>query len=210
MMALIILLPLVPAPTTNTTTMTWVVPSSKSHTLTYGGSCNASLFYFVESNAVFDSDVDGNASQVLPYDAESAGSACQAVGTAPILITNNGNVTIDIDANFVNDFSGNDVNLAVKVWMGTGSGCGTDGLGGWEQPCSVLGTANPVTATTCRDFNQLAETTTARLVENILTSDTNQLCFSGDFYGEFAGELVGGSFGVPQGSRTNLFDTNAS
>lgn len=189
------------AATTNTTAMTWVIPSNKSHTLTYGGACSASNFYFVESNGE-DSDIDGNTSKILPYSASSGGTVCQSNAVASITVTNNGNVAINIDANFQTGLSGNDQNVGIKVWMGTGSGCGTSGLGGWQRPCSVQSTSNPVTASTCRDFNISNFTTTARLVSSLGVGDTNQLCFSGEMNGAYVG--------LSQGSIARNFDTNAS
>lgn len=189
------------AATTNTTAMTWIIPSNKSHTITYGGACSASNFYFIESNGE-DSDIDGNSSKILPYSASSGGTVCQSGAVASITVTNNGNVAINIDANFQTGLSGNDQNVGIKVWMGTGSGCGTNGLGGWQLPCAVQSTSNPVTAATCRDFNISNFTTTARLASSLGVGDTNQLCFSG--------ELNGAYVGLSQGSIARNFDTNAS
>ncbi|HZX19987.1 MAG TPA: hypothetical protein VFF13_03160 [archaeon] len=184
------------------TTMTWVVPSSVSHTLAYGGACSSSNFFFVETNCVFDSDIDGNGSKCLPYDAASAGSACQAAGTAGATVTNNGNVAFNLDGNFTAGFSGVDTNLVLKVWMGTGSGCGTSGLGGWAQDCTVTVATNPVTATTCRNYNVNNETSAGRLVSSLAASDTNQLCFSGDFNAGFGN-------GVSQGSHAVTYQTTS-
>lgn len=189
------------AATTNTTAMTWVIPSNKSHTVTYGGACSASNFYFIESNGE-DSDIDGNTSKILPYSASSGGTVCQSAAVASITVTNNGNVSINIDANFQTGLSGNDQNVGIKVWMGTGSGCGTSGLGGWQKNCGVQSTSNPVTSSTCRDFNISNFTTTARLVSSLAVGDTNQLCFSGELNGEYVG--------LTQGSIARNFDTNAS
>lgn len=194
------------AATTNTTTMTWVVPANKSHTIAYGGSCSASNFFFVESNGE-DSDTDGNSAKILPYTAAAAGTACQSNTVAGMTITNNGNVTINIDANFQTNFSGTDINAHLKVWMGTGSGCGTGGLGGWQKNCTVFAAGSPVTSTTCRDFNYQNATTTARLTSSLLLNDTNQLCYSGEID-------CNGSYNfsncLVQGSYAHNFDTNAS
>lgn len=189
------------AAVTNTTVMTWVIPANKSHTTAYGGSCTASLFYFVETNGE-DSDVDGNSARILPYNASSGGSACQSAAVAGMTVTNNGNTTINVDANFQTGLSGNDQNVGIKVWMGTGAGCGTSGMGGWQLNCGVQSTSNPVTSTTCRDFNITNFTTTARLATNLGVGDSNQLCFSG--------EINGKDFNVAQGNLARSFDTNAS
>ncbi len=201
LVALILLPGIVSGAVTNTTSMQWVIPANKSHTTAYGGSCSSSLFFFVETNGE-DSDIDGNSAKVLPYNAASGGTACQSNVVAAMTVTNNGNTTINVDANFQTGLSGNDQNVGIKVWMGTGAGCGTSGLGGWQLNCGVQSTSNPVTATTCRDFNIMNFTTTARLTSSLAAGDTNQLCFSG--------EINGKDFNVSQGTITRSFDTNAS
>lgn len=169
-----------------TTTMTWVVASAKSHSIAYGGSCSATAFFFVETNAVQDNDADGNAAKILPYNLRSGGSACQAAGTASMVISNTGTIATNIDANFA---AALDANIWLKVWMGNGDAatdCGTDGLGGWAKICSLPGAADvttPVTYTTCRDFNSSNSTTGARLVTGLTITDTNHLCFSGELVG---------------------------
>ncbi len=108
---------------------------------------------------------------------------CQSSTLSPLTLTNSGNTTVNVDGNFASAFTGNDVNVVLKVWMGDGTGCGADGngLGGWEKDCSVTGTTNPVTSTTCKNYNQFNATIGSRLVTNLAAGDTNQLCFSGDF-----------------------------
>lgn len=185
------------------TTMTWVVPTNKSHTVDYSNSCSQSAFYFVESDANLDGyDIDGNAGRVAPT-STSAGSAwCQSGSVASMLITNNGNAAINLDGNFDAAFSGVDTNLVLKVWMGNGSGCGTGGFGGYAKDCTVTG-SNPVTQTTCRQFNSTNATTAGRLVTSLAINDSNQLCFSGDFNG--------GDFnsGVSVGSHAVTFRTTS-
>jgi len=164
----------------DTTTFTWVVPENKAHTITYGGSCSTSAFYFVEGSAgSVDTDIDGNADKLLPYDADSGGSVCQSDSVASMLITNTGNTTVDINA----FFSEIDVNQQAGVFMGTGAGCGTDGLGGWEYMCTVVAVDSPVTQSTCRDFNSSADTVSVMLIDNLDVSDTNQLCWFGRLRG---------------------------
>lgn len=196
------------APTTNTTVMTWIVPSNKSHTIEYGGTCTASLFYFPENKGE-DSDVDGNSARILPYpDSAGTGTACQSAASNGygMRITNNGNVAINLDANFQLDFNSSDTNIELKVWMGTGSGCGTAGFGGWQRNCTILG-SNPVTSSACRDFNSTNETTTARLVTNLAVNDTNELCFSGEMT---CGNDYQYSSCLGHGGHPQNFDTNAS
>ena len=152
-----------------TTTMTWYVPSSKSHSISFPGSCSPNAFFFVENNAVIDNDLDGNAGQILPYTNRSGGTACQSSSVAGMLITNSGNIAANIDANFA---AALDTNVWLKVWMGTGSGCGTNGFGGWQRTCTLLGAATPVTAAACKDFNVDNATTITRLVDALPAGDT--------------------------------------
>ncbi|QQR92792.1 MAG: hypothetical protein IPJ89_00935 [Candidatus Iainarchaeum archaeon] len=72
----------------------------------------------------------------LDFDVEyypDTNAFCQSATIAPITITNAGGSNLNIDGNFSTAFSGNDTNLVLKVWQGTGSGCGTAGMGGWEK-----------------------------------------------------------------------------
>jgi len=183
-----------------TTTMTWYVPVSKSHSLAYGGSCSSTAFFFVETNANEDNDIDGNAAQILPYNLRSGGSACQAAGTAAIVITNASNSATNIDANFA---SALDANTWLKVWMGNGNGstdCGNGtAFGGWSKLCTLPGAADTTTAvsyTSCRDFNSSNGTTAARLVTSLGATDTNHLCVSG--------ELVGPVISLPSAVSSNV------
>ncbi len=108
---------------------------------------------------------------------------CQTSTRAPITITNTGQATLNIDGNFSTAFSGNDINLVLKVWQGTGSGCGTAGMGGWEKDCSVTNAQQDLGMTTCRNYNEYNSTTNGRLISSLVAGDTNQLCFSGDING---------------------------
>lgn len=173
------------AVTSTDITMTWVVPSNVSYSISYPGACSASAFYFVESNCVYDSDVDGNGSKCVPTSDSAGTTDCQnAAAAEAVSIQNNGNVVLDVDGNFNLDFNGSDVNAFVlRVWLGNDTHCGTAGLGGWESPCSVTGATNPVTTTTCRSYNAINETTAGRLISDLAVNDTNGLCFSGDFNG---------------------------
>ncbi len=70
---------------------------------------------------------------------QSQSTFCQSSTFAPMTVSNVGNVSLNVDGNFTSIFSGVDANLILKVWQGTGSGCGTDGngLGGWRPYCGV-------------------------------------------------------------------------
>jgi hypothetical protein len=105
---------------------------------------------------------------------------CQSSSLAPITLTNNGNVDVNVDGNFASAFSGADVNIVLKAWQGS-SGCGNTGFGGWEKDCSVTSTTSPVTTTTCKNYNQFNATTASRLVSTLTVGSSSQLCFSGDF-----------------------------
>ncbi|MFH0714758.1 MAG: hypothetical protein V1847_03115 [Candidatus Diapherotrites archaeon] len=193
---------------TATTTMTWVVPSAKAHTITYGAACSTSNFYFVESDA-WDGNavIDGNAVLIRPNSSSSGGvtTRCQGDKLAPIRINNTGNVTEDINADMNAALTGTDFNsLVLKVWMGTGVGCGAgeadaNGYGGWEANCSATG---PVTETTCYAFNAAHAVTSILLIDNLPSGDTNQICFSGDFNG-VRGGVASGSFQRIFTTRTN-------
>jgi hypothetical protein len=106
---------------------------------------------------------------------------CQSPTLAPLYITNTGTAITNIDGNFASAFAGNDINIVLKVWMGTGIGCGANGMGGWEKDCSITGTTTPVNQAQCKQFNQTNATIGTRLVTSLAVGDTNQLCFSGDF-----------------------------
>ncbi len=121
---------------------------------------------------------------------------CQSSLLAPMTLRNTGNTDINVDGNFTSAFAGNDVNLVLKVWQGTGSGCGTNGMGGWEKDCSITNNQQDLGMTTCRQYNQSNAVTSARLITNLGVGDTNQLCFSGDF-----------NTYAPGGSHTNYFNT---
>lgn len=188
---------------TETTTFTWVVPEDKTHSIGYGGSCSTSAFYFVESNAVLDNDIDGNADQILPYDSQSGGAACQSDSVAAMTITNTGNVTEDINAYFTAQL---DVNVWAGIFMGTGAGCGSGGLGGWQSNCEVVSPTSPVTQSTCRDFNSSAWQESVLIVDNLPSGDTNQLCGFGRFRGLNDSEPAA----VPQGTYTKTFTTETN
>lgn len=187
-----------------TTTMTWFIPSSKSHSIAYGGACSSTAFFFPEDEAIVDNDVDGNGYQILPFDARSSGTACQSDSAAGMTITNTGNVTTNIDANFA---SALDTNVWLKVWQGTGAGCGTSGIGGWQRLCTYHApndATSTVTQSACRDFNSSNATVGARLVTSLPIADTNQLCFTGDLLPA----IFGFDTAVAAGDHNGTFQTS--
>jgi len=186
-----------------TTTMTWVVPVSKSHSIAYGSGCSQTAFFFVESDANIDNDIDGNALRILPTNHRFTGTGCQTSATAGMTITNTGNQVTNIDGNFGGNL---DSNIVLKVWMGTGAGCGTNGYGGWARLCPLFdnNVVGPVSQTQCRDFNTTTDLVGAKLIHGLTVNETNQLCFSG----EFAGPDIGGFAGVPQNDYNGTFQTS--
>jgi len=167
-----------------TTTMTWYVPSNKSHSIAYGSTCSSIAFFFPENQAALDSDIDGNGSGILPYNDRPGTSACQGATTPAMTVTNNGNVIENIDANI----TGIDTNCWVKVWKGTGQGaggCGVgelgDGLGGWQTDCNRTWlTTTAVDKNGCKDFNSGNATVATRMITGLIAGDANELCFSGE------------------------------
>ncbi|MEK6941355.1 MAG: hypothetical protein AABW85_00675 [archaeon] len=187
-----------------TTTMTWFVPSSKSHSIAYGGTCTSTIFFFPEDQAALDNDADGNAAQILPFNARSGGSACQSSTVAGMTITNTGTVTETIDANFAATL---DTNVWLKVWEGTGAGCGTGGLGGWQRFCLAhtgATTTDVNSSGNCRDFNSSDTTGSRRLITSLPAADTNQLCFTGDLLPAIYGQAAK----ITQGDKNGSFRTS--
>ncbi len=194
------------------TTMTWFVPFNRNHTIAYGGTCSATAFFFDENHALVDDDIDGNGHQVAPRPDRLGGTLCQTGSTAGMLVTNAGNTTISIDANFAGAL---DVNVWLKVWEGNGAGCGGpnasqgggNGFGGWQYRCAFAAPVNTIadvnTSGGCRDFNSSNGTIAASITTNIPVNDTNQLCFSGDFMAE----LIGSRANVTQGDHNGVFQT---
>ncbi len=172
------------------TTMTWFVATSKSMTLTYGSPCSSTAFFFNETNAQFDSDTDGNGSRVVPQ-ATRVGMGdtnCQSAGQAPITVNNTGTASFNVDGNFASGFLGADINIVLKVWLGS-NGCGTNGLGGWEKDCTFTfpNTTSGPTTSTCRQFNSTHSTDGARIITSLAPFNSQELCFSGDFNGFVSG-----------------------
>jgi len=171
---------------TDDTTLSWVIPASVSHTLSYGGSCSSSAMYFIEN----DASPDGTDTQLIPYDAASAGSVCQSSGVAAITITNNGNVTTDVNASVTSTLESG---VTLKLWLGS-SGCGASGLGGYEASCSATGMTDATvpSTSTCVSVGD----TTRQVVADLAASGSQQLCLAADFTG------------LSQGTTTDTFQTN--
>lgn len=170
---------------TLTTTMTWFVATAKSISVAYGSPCTSTAFIFNENNAQFDPDNDGNGAKVVPQSTRTgAGDTnCQSSSQAAMSVSNTGTGSLNVDANFTTAMSGADINLELKVWQGS-SGCGTFGLGGWEEPCSVTAVGTAPGTTTCKEFSSGAAgaaTAGTRVITSLAAFATTQLCYSGDF-----------------------------
>lgn len=167
----------------STTTMTWFVASAKTLSVAYGSPCTSIAFFFPESSAQYDSDSDGNWARTVPHSTRAGDTNCQTSAQAGMTVSNVGTSTINVDGNFASAFSGADTNIVLKVWQGTGSGCGTNGMGGWQKDCAYNTPTDATTApntTTCRGFNEFTELAGGRLITNLATFTTQQLCYSGD------------------------------
>ena len=104
----LLLLPMIAKANTQTTTFTFVVPSNIAHSLSYGGSCSNSAFFFVGDNS-------GNGTNLVPRTAATGGSACQDTNPG-ITINNNGNIAIDVTGEF------NTLPSGVTVWTANSDG----------------------------------------------------------------------------------------
>ncbi len=161
------------------TTMTWFVASVKTLSVSYGSPCTSTAFFFPETKAEFDADSDGNWAKTVPHSNRAGDTNCQTSAQAGMVVSNAGTATINVDGNFSAGFSGADVNIVLKVWQGS-SGCGTQGMGGWQKDCIVSSDTNAPNGVSCRNYNQFTETAGARLVTSLAVFASQELCFSGD------------------------------
>ncbi len=114
-----------------TTTVTFVIPSSTEHSVAYGGSCSSSNFYFVEN----DTTKDGSQTMINATADTGATSSCQDGSTSAITVSNAGSSIINVSANFTVALPSG---ITVKAANATA---------GYESSCS-----GTVTATTCADI----------------------------------------------------------
>lgn len=164
------------------TTMTWFVASVKTLAVSYGSPCTSTAFFFPETKAEFDNDSDGNWARTVPHSNRAGDTNCQTATQAGITVSNVGTATFNVDGNFSTDFSGADINVVLKVWLGS-AGCGTNGMGGWEANCTASANGDATTApgtSTCRGFNRFNETAGGRIASTLAVFGSQQLCFSGD------------------------------
>lgn len=121
---------------TETTTVTFVIPSEIDHSISYGGSCSSANFYFVEN----DGSLDGTQARINltsdanPWTSEGASNTCQNSTVAGITITNSGSSVINVS-----------MNTSTSLPSGTGLKAALADAG-YEATCS--GTA---TTSTCVD-----------------------------------------------------------
>jgi hypothetical protein len=106
---------------TQDTTVTFVIPSSIVHSLTYSDSCSASNFFFVEN----DTSKDGYAIGINVSSDATPDSFCFGdEGNATLTINNDGSSMINVSANFTTALpSGVEVFVAQNYsgfWNGTG------------------------------------------------------------------------------------------
>jgi len=179
---------------TQTTTLTWVIPSNVSHTLTYGGNCSTTAMYFSEANAGSGATpIDGTATKIPPYDAESGGAACQdGTSKAAITVHNAGNVVLDVNAVITTTL---ETGVTLKAWLGNSGNCGTGGMGGWEGTCSKTGADDSTvpTTTACVSIGD----TTKQVLADVAVSGTAHICLAADFSG------------MTFGTRTDTLQTSA-
>lgn len=89
-----------------TFTVTFSIPSSISHSLSYGtvdGTCTNSVFYFRES----DGTIDGSQTHINASDA--SGQACQNGTVSALTVTNGGNANINVSELYNATVTGVDV-----------------------------------------------------------------------------------------------------
>lgn len=174
---------------TQTTTLSWVIPSSVSHTLSYGGGCSTSAMYFVED----DSSANGTDTMVLPKEGSSVSDAnCQSSSVSAITVNNGGNVIIDVNASITTSLESG---VTLKGWLGS-TGCGTNGVGGWEASCSNAGSDDSTVATTstCVSIGD----SSLQVLADVAVSGSSQLCLAADFTG------------LSEGTTTDTLQTEAA
>lgn len=149
-----------------------------SISVAYNSNCGQNQVFFNERNGEQDgSDDDFNAGKIKPQGVrgDMSDANCWNASNSFITITNDGDLTADIDFNFSTAPS---TGLWIKWWMSPGTGCSWNG---YSHPCTIgaTDTTTPVTQTTCRDFNSSNGANKARLISSLASSDTNKLCAAG-------------------------------
>lgn len=108
-----------------TTTVTFVIPSSISHTVFYGQSCSDSAFYFVDEDGTYD----GSMAKInVSSDSTANANWCQNVTSAGMLLDNTGNDEVNFTAKWDSDLAGIDLIAGIN-WSSYGTEC--DGIPGY-------------------------------------------------------------------------------
>ena len=132
----------------DTTTVSFIIPSSISHAIGYAASCSTSDFAFVEQDGTFDgTETRLNVTQI-------DGTTCQTDSVPIINITNTGNDAINITFKFTSALPSG---IVVKASLAEA---------GYEASCTLGATDTP-TAGACHNI-----TTTQAIVANNLTALT--------------------------------------
>lgn len=169
---------------TQTFTVTFSIPSSISHSLSYGsvvgeGTCSNSIFYFREG----DGTIDGSQGMINVSDA--SGNACQNTTVSALSITNNGNTAVNVTEMMNATVTGVVVRVSQQATqISNTSSC--IGIGA-NQGCANI-TAVPIT-----------------VVYGLASSGTANLWHWADFSSADVGAGAGSA-----GSTTRLVTTNAT
>jgi len=108
-----------------TITVTFVIPTSVSHTVYYGDSCSSSLFYFIDEDGTYDGNMDKiNVSS----DATENQNWCQNTTTSGMKLDNTGNNEVNFTAKWASDLEGIDLVAGIN-WSSYGGLC--DGIPGY-------------------------------------------------------------------------------
>lgn len=129
---------------TETTTVTFVIPSSVDHSLTYGSSCSSTLFYYVET----DTTKDGTLNMINASSDTSGASPCQTAGQGAFTVNNLGSASINVTMNFSSALPSG---ISVKS---------ANASGGYEAQC----TSTIAGLTACVNITNGAG---ARLIDNL-------------------------------------------
>jgi len=161
----------------STTTVSWVVPSNISHSVAYGSTCSSSLFYFVET----DGTINGDENKIVPKTSVVGDANCQSDSIAGMTVTNNGSVTIDMNYMITDSLLSG---VRFVTWYGS-TGCGTFGLGGWEDVCTKTG-ADDLTVPTTIACVSIGDAN-VQIIADLTSGISQQLCFAADFENVAAG-----------------------
>lgn len=121
-----------------TTTLTFVIPSEVDHSISYTSPCSTSVFYFIES----DSNKNGTQTHINVTDASS--NPCQNVSTASMTINNIGSVNVNVTTNITDSALPSGITLKVA-----------QNDTGYESTCS----GPPVNETDCASITYGAAVT---------------------------------------------------